>query len=80
MIGPPEDVRETVRARYAAAATTASCCGSAPADLENDASGTAVFGASLYGDDAASLAGSLGCGVPTAVADLHPGETVLDLG
>jgi arsenite methyltransferase len=23
---------------------------------------------------------SLGCGVPTAVADLHPGETVLDLG
>ncbi len=29
--------------------------------------------------DAAALA-SLGCGNPTAVADLHPGETVLDLG
>src|SRR5437764_14697393 len=28
----------------------------------------------------AGAAGSLGCGVPTAVADLHEGETVLDLG
>ena len=47
---------------------------------------TEVFGAALYGDadrealpDAASLA-SLGCGNPTAVAELHHGETVLDLG
>jgi arsenite methyltransferase len=81
----PEDIRETVRARYAAAATSTSCCGGAPANLANDAAGTAVFGSSLYdsteaGPDAAALAGSLGCGVPTAVADLHPGETVLDLG
>ncbi|MGA2014146.1 MAG: methyltransferase domain-containing protein, partial [Solirubrobacteraceae bacterium] len=30
--------------------------------------------------DSASVAASLGCGVPTAVADLHEGETVLDLG
>lgn len=75
-----EDLRETVRARYAAAATTTSCCGTAPADLQHDTSGAAVFGASLYGDDATTMAGSLGCGVPTAVADLHPGETVLDLG
>ena len=29
---------------------------------------------------AAAVAASLGCGVPTAVADLHEGETVLDLG
>ena len=29
---------------------------------------------------ASALAASLGCGVPTAVADLHEGETVLDLG
>lgn len=79
----PEDIRETVRARYAEAATSTSCCGSAPADLATDASGSQVFGAALYsGEDAdeAALAGSLGCGVPTAVADLHPGETVLDLG
>jgi ubiquinone/menaquinone biosynthesis C-methylase UbiE len=50
-----------------------------------DACGT-EFGPALYADadrdalpDAARLA-SLGCGNPTAVADLHPGETVLDLG
>lgn len=46
----------------------------------------AVFGAALYdaaegaGAPEAAVAASLGCGVPTAVADLHPGETVLDLG
>jgi ubiquinone/menaquinone biosynthesis C-methylase UbiE len=50
-----------------------------------DATGAEVFGGALYGDDAAeateaSVAASLGCGVPTAVADLHNGETVLDLG
>lgn len=83
MASEAHDIRETVRARYAAAATSTSCCGSVPADLANDAHGDPVFGASLYeGEDAgeAALAGSLGCGVPTAVADLHPGETVLDLG
>ena len=45
-----------------------------------------VFGADLYagqdtvGAPQAAVAASLGCGVPTAVADLHEGETVLDLG
>jgi arsenite methyltransferase len=82
-----------VRERYAAAATQgtgcggdgASCCGPGPA-LTIDADGVEVFGGSLYpGEEAAgapgaALAASLGCGVPTAVADLHPGETVLDLG
>jgi ubiquinone/menaquinone biosynthesis C-methylase UbiE len=43
-----------------------------------------VFGSALY-DDAedvpdSAVSASLGCGVPTAVADLHEGETVLDLG
>src|SRR5215203_4702529 len=44
------------------------------------------FGATLYaaetsdGVPAAAVEASLGCGVPTAVADLHAGETVLDLG
>jgi SAM-dependent methyltransferase len=51
-----------------------------------DVSGEQVFGAALYGRGEASqaphgaLAASLGCGVPTAVADLSDGETVLDLG
>lgn len=45
----------------------------------------AAYGGALYGDEAAeapvtAVAASLGCGVPTAVADLHSGETVLDLG
>jgi arsenite methyltransferase len=73
------DIREHVRRRYAAAATgnTASgCC---------DEHGDEVFGATLYdeaGEPAlrAAVDASLGCGVPTAVADLHEGETVLDLG
>ena len=81
---PAADIRETVREKYAAAARRAAeaptgSCGCGPAD-------DAVFGAVLYDDaetagaTAAAVGASLGCGVPTAVADLHPGETVLDLG
>lgn len=61
----------------------ASCCGpAAEAQAELDT----TFGAALYDADARSelpadaLAASLGCGNPLAVADLHPGERVLDLG
>ncbi|WP_354701633.1 Arsenite methyltransferase [Paraconexibacter sp. AEG42_29] len=85
-------VRETVRAKYAAAARAAaagasapaSCCGPAEVAL-TDAAGTQVFGDALYDADELAASGgaldaSLGCGVPTAVADLHDGETVLDLG
>jgi SAM-dependent methyltransferase len=85
------DIRETVREKYAAAAkaaataTDAGCCGTgtlacSPADA------TGAFGGSLYdatsGADIpeAAIKASLGCGVPTAVADLQEGETVLDLG
>ena len=50
-----------------------------------DSNGTEVFGGSLYDVEGhvaprAAVEASLGCGVPTAVADLHEGETVLDLG
>lgn len=83
------DIREQVRERYAAAVLQvtstdpgAGCC--APSDTFDG--GSDVFGAALYaiGDreqipDTAVLA-SLGCGNPTAVAELHEGETVLDLG
>jgi arsenite methyltransferase len=87
------DIREKVRERYSAAATSvrtadadadagAGCC--APSEAFDG--GGEVFGAALYalGDqeqlpDTATLA-SLGCGNPTAVAELHEGETVLDLG
>jgi arsenite methyltransferase len=79
-----EEVREAVRARYAVAATRVEggCC--AATALGDEEAG--VFGAGLYGEsergalpDTATMA-SLGCGNPTAVADLTPGETVLDLG
>jgi SAM-dependent methyltransferase len=78
----PEEIREAVRGRYAQAARTVAAGGSSPLhDDEHD-----VFGASLYEaserdelPDAARLA-SLGCGNPTAVAELHEGEAVLDLG
>ena len=66
------------------AAAGTSCCGPAPVAL-TDTHGRIVFGAELYGAEAQgapddAVAASLGCGVPTAVADLHPGEVVLDLG
>ncbi len=73
-------IHDEVRERYAASAlqvlssNAAACCGEPG------------IGAELYSvlerdelPDAAVLA-SLGCGNPTAVADLHPGERVLDLG
>jgi SAM-dependent methyltransferase len=75
------ELREVVRARYAAAASSGCCESPVPGELTHDADGTAVFGAALYDSvDAPGVAESLGCGVPTAVADLHAGETVLDLG
>jgi arsenite methyltransferase len=79
------DIRESVRERYAAAAKAGStCCGTSV--TTSDEAGTQVFGGALYdeagvdGAPEAALGASLGCGVPTAVADLHEGETVLDLG
>jgi SAM-dependent methyltransferase len=77
------DIRESVRERYAAAARAAAASTSAVAVTDADEHG--LFGASLYDDEAAAapeaaVNASLGCGVPTAVADLHEGETVLDLG
>jgi arsenite methyltransferase len=79
------DLREEVRRRYAASALTVlqdtgrGCCG---ADEPTDARwGDALYDTEQRGElpDKAALA-SLGCGNPTAVAELREGETVLDLG
>ena len=87
-----DELREEVRARYAESARavtegrsgdcgcgSGSCC----ADTESEASpfGEALYNAEQRGElpEAATLA-SLGCGNPTAVAELREGETVLDLG
>jgi arsenite methyltransferase len=84
------DVRDEVRARYAEAAIgltegrgcgcdcdSLGCCGE---------ESTTLFGQGLYASDERSalpdsaVSASLGCGNPVAVAALHEGETVLDLG
>jgi arsenite methyltransferase len=85
-------IKDEIRERYAAAARDAAagcgcsgescceehgCCGDA---------GPSAFGASLYADELRgelpekAVLASLGCGNPTAVAELRQGETVLDLG
>jgi arsenite methyltransferase len=80
------DLRETVRERYAAAALKvtieggSACCDPHATELDEN------FGSTLYSagerDElpAEALAASLGCGNPTAVAELRTGERVLDLG
>jgi SAM-dependent methyltransferase len=73
-----EAIHEEVRARYAAAATSAKsgCCA-----VDSDSYGSELYSALERAElpDSAVLA-SLGCGNPIAVADLHAGERVLDLG
>lgn len=75
-----DQIHAEVRARYAAAATQAatgsgSCCG------PTDGIGAGLYSA-LERDELpeAAVLASLGCGNPIAVADLRPGERVLDLG
>ena len=89
-----DQLREQVRERYAAAATIAStgsgeasccddggsCCGPTAVEIDDN------FGSTLYSATdreslpVAAVAASLGCGNPTAVANLREGERVLDLG
>jgi len=74
----PDGVLEQVRETYAAAATAA-------AQGVQASCGPSGCGCGYAGEDFAELPeaaqlASLGCGNPTAVADLQEGETVLDLG
>ena len=86
------DVKATVREKYGQAAqrviegdTAASCCGSS-ACCGSTTEAWDPITANLYdegqkaGVPAEALLASLGCGNPTALAQLHEGETVLDLG
>ena len=91
-----DEIRETVRARYGQAAkraadgTTASCCGPDTSGSSGCCGATSEawdpITSDLYeagqtaGIPAEALLASLGCGNPTALADLRAGETVLDLG
>jgi arsenite methyltransferase len=86
------DVRELVRQKYGAAAITvlsgqgAACCGGNTGGGNASCCGGDTITGGLYDEvEAASipeaaLLASLGCGNPTALAALNPGEIVLDLG
>ena len=81
------DIKEVVKEKYGQAALRvhsggSSCCGASTAlDSCCDPITTNLYDAaqaSQIPEDA--LKASLGCGNPTALAQLNPGETVLDLG
>ncbi|MES4887111.1 arsenite methyltransferase [Streptomyces sp. NPDC096012] len=79
------DLRETVRRRYAAAAVKVTeggtaCCGPQPVEADENFGSTRYAAAERDALPAEAVAASLGCGNPTAVAELREGERVLDLG
>ena len=88
------NIREAVRSRYAKAALSleldttreSACCGDGCGCSASGAESSQVWGGTLYESGDGDLApesaflASLGCGNPTAVADLLEGEVVLDLG
>ena len=80
------DIKQVVKDKYSEAARSvtttkseASCCGSSPACCDPITSNLYDTAQTKDLPETAVLA-SLGCGNPTALADLRPGEVVLDLG
>ena len=79
-------VKDTVRQKYGEAArrassgARASCCGGASPDCADPITSDLYGISETAGLPSGAVAASLGCGNPTALADLRPGETVLDLG
>src|ERR1700720_4178228 len=81
------NIKEVVKEKYGLAALRvssggSSCCGAAPANgLSCDPITSNLYDATQAGQiPEEALLASLGCGNPTALAKLNPGETVLDLG
>ncbi len=82
-----EEITQIVRERYGRAATQAAagqksgCCGTGSSCGSADPITRDLYDSlQTEGLPEAALLASLGCGNPTALAELHPGETVLDLG
>ena len=79
----PEETWAAVTARYSGLARAARS-GQQIIDCGPDVFAAGCFGTAGYGDTSelpdGAVRASLGCGNPVAVAQLHPGETVLDLG
>jgi arsenite methyltransferase len=87
---PEVDIKEVVRERYAEIARNvggsgSSCCSGSSCRYDGER-GSEGISANLYGDDETkalpkeAVLASLGCGNPTPLAELKPGETVLDPG
>jgi arsenite methyltransferase len=81
------DIKEVVKEKYGEAARrvasggAASCCGASPGGTDADPITKDLYSSSqVSGLPQEALQASLGCGNPTALAQLNPGETVLDLG
>jgi arsenite methyltransferase len=80
------DIKEVVKQKYGEAALRvtsggSSCCGAAPASDCCDPITANLYDASQIGQiPQEAVLASLGCGNPTALAELRPGEVVLDLG
>jgi SAM-dependent methyltransferase len=80
------DIKQAVKEKYGQAALQvasggSSCCGSASSQGGADPITSNLYAAGETADlPAEAVAASLGCGNPTALAELNPGETVLDLG
>src|SRR3974377_1185257 len=77
-----ENIRTAVRERYAAAATAtqASCCGEKPVEMGKGCGAVSYDVEDTGAPPPAAVLASLGCGNPTALANLEAGQIVLDLG
>jgi arsenite methyltransferase len=83
----PSGIREQVREHYAEQAERvrrdsgkANCCGGARSSCGDPITSNLYAEYERAGLPEDAIAASLGCGNPTALAELKPGETVLDLG
>ncbi len=81
------DIKEIVKEKYGkaarrvAAGETNGCCGASACGTDVDPITSGLYDSSQTGTvPEAAVKASLGCGNPTALAQLNPGETVLDLG
>jgi arsenite methyltransferase len=82
----PDELKATVRERYGQAAlrvvsgAKSSCCGAAATALDDPITANLYSAADAACLPETAVLASLGCGNPTALAELREGETVLDLG
>ena len=80
------NIKEVVREKYGEAAlrlqsgTTGDCCGAAGSEACDPIASNIYSAAQERELPDRAIKASLGCGNPAALADLNPGETVLDLG